>query len=162
METYVITSQEKSTESQTLERPSCNPIANLNNLDRTDWQQIGSSLSMPKTEQSQTNRPESIHKEKISEWWMGRVLNVYKEEGYFEASLEDSNGIQCIAEFDIDTELEQDIFQKARFVFYVFTRHGQGSPETANQIEFIPPNIWTKEDKKEMEEIHSELFPDRP
>lgn len=163
METKVITFPEVTTEYPFVGKPHVRLPRYSNDLERTDRQlQIGSSSIMPKITQSQQEKTESTRKEKILEWWMGRVLDVDKEEGYFVASLEDSNGIECIAEFDIDTELEQDIFPKARFVFSVFIRHGQGSPETANRIEFIPPKIWTKEEKKELEKIRTELFPDSP
>lgn len=164
METKVITFPEKTTEYPFVGKPHVRLPIYPNDSERTDRQlQIGSSSStMPKLTQSQQKRTESTRKEKILEWWMGRVLNVDNEKGYFVASMEDSNGIECVAEFDIDTELEQDIFPKARFVFSVFTRYGQGSPETANRIEFIPPKIWTKEEKKELEKIRTELFPDSP
>ncbi len=162
METVIITPPEETTEYSFFRRPQRKLPKYPNYSKRTDQQQqIGSSMSTTDI-MEQPERVESTLKEKILEWWMGTVLNVYHEEGYFEASLEDSNGIKSIAEFEIDTEQEQDVFPKARFVFSVFTRHGQGSPETANRIEFVPPSIWTKEDKEELEEIYTELFPDSP
>lgn len=162
METKNITFPERTTEYPLVEKLNVRLPRFPDDSKRTDRQlQIGSSVATTRII-NQPKRAESIRKEKILEWWMGTVLNVHNDEGYFEASLEDSNGTQCIAEFDIDTDFEQDIFPKTRFVFYVFTSHGHGSPETTNRIEFIPPKIWTKEEKKELEEIRTKLFPDSP
>ena len=163
METKVITFPEETTEYPLVGRPHARLPRYSHDSERTDRQlQIGSSSTMRRITRSQQKRTESTRKEKIQEWWMGRVVNVDNEEGYFVANLEDSNGNECVAEFDIDTELKQDIFPKARFVFSVFTRHGEGSPETANRIEFIPPKIWTKGEKEKLEKIRTELFPDSP
>lgn len=163
METKVITRPEKTTEYPIVWNPHVRLPRYPYDSEGTDRQlQIDSSTTMLKITQHQQKRSESTCKEKIQEWWMGRVLDVNNEEGYFEANLVDSNGNECIAEFDIDPDLEQDVFLKARFVFSVFTRHGQGSPETANRIEFIPPKIWTKGEKEELDKIRTELFPDSP
>lgn len=162
METEIITPPEETTE-YSFHRKSQSILPKYSNGSESTNQQQQIDSSTTTTEIiKKSERIEGSLKEKILEWWMGTVLNVYSEEGYFEANLEDSNGITSIVKFDIDTEQEQDIVPKARFVFSVFKRHGQGSPETANRIEFIPPIIWTKEEKKELKEIYTELFPDSP
>lgn len=162
METSIITSLEESTEDSIFKKPLLRLPTYPNDLDGTDLQKLDSSSLMPNRTQKQQKKSVCTHMEKIKEWWMGAVLEVHDKEGYFEARLEDSQGIKSIVEFDIDTELKQDVFPGARFVFSVFTRYGQSSPETANRIEFIPPHIWTKKEKEEAKEIYKKLFPEDP
>jgi len=109
---------------------------------------------------------ESLYRETIREWWIGRVLKVYPEERYFKAHLNDLKGNESIAEFNIDTALEDSsdveyyLFPGAEFAFFVVTRHGRGSPETISRLEFTSPYIWKEEDNKKVKELYRELFPD--
>lgn len=112
---------------------------------------------------------ENGYRETIREWWVGFVLKVHWKERYFEANLKDiTNGIESIAEFDIDTVFEDNanidpyLFPGAEFAFFVVIRHGRGSPETVSRVEFTSPYIWRKEDNKKVKELFSELFPDDP
>jgi hypothetical protein len=107
--------------------------------------------------------------ETIREWWIGKVLEVHREEGYFVASLRDRNGIENIAEFDIESAFENDadveyyLFSGSSFAFSVFTRHGIGAPETTSKIEFTTPHIWSEGDDLKLKELFSQLFPnDQP
>jgi len=162
METTDITSSYGSTENLNLKSPFEESPTYPHVLDRTDLQPISSSVSMSERIQKQPKKSEGADTEEILEWWIGTVLEVHEKEGYFTAHLKDMKYVENIAEFDISTEIKQDVFPGARFVFSVFTRYGQGSPETSNRVEFIPPHIWTKEEKEEAKEIYGKLFPEGP
>ncbi len=109
----------------------------------------------------------SIH-ETLRQWWIGKVLMVNYDKGYFEAILKDLNGVESIAEFDIDrviedlSEAKKYIFQGAEFAFTVFTRHGPGSPETISKVEFTTPYIWKDDDNEKVKTLFRELFPEEP
>ncbi|MGR3293567.1 MAG: hypothetical protein ACUZ9M_06065 [Candidatus Scalindua sp.] len=100
------------------------------------------------------NKIKISDKEKILEWWMGTVTKIYEEQRYFEAHLEDNDGIESIAEFDIYKEIKQDVYKGSRFVFSIFTKSLKSSIDTTNRIEFIPPQIWTEEEDNEVKEIY--------
>lgn len=105
--------------------------------------------------------------EKIVEWWIGSVEEVYLNQGYFVARLLDfKRQIESIAEFDFADVLEDSteaniyIYPGAEFAFSILTKHGSGSPTTEVILEFNTPHIWQVEDFKKAEEIYEELFPD--
>jgi hypothetical protein len=102
----------------------------------------------------QQNESIVTYNEKILEWWMGTVTDICEEERYFVAHLEDNEGIGSIAEFDIDGSIEHSVYKGSRFIFSVFSRSQEGSMDTTSRIEFIPPQIWTEEDDKEVKEIY--------
>jgi hypothetical protein len=104
--------------------------------------------------ENQPNKMEVSDKEKILEWWMGTVTRVYEEQGYFEAHLEDNEGVESIVEFDIYKEIKQTVYKGSRFAFSIFTQSLKGSIDTISRIEFIPPQIWTEEEDNEVKEIY--------
>ena len=111
-------------------------------------------------------KSEYLYRETIREWWVGHVLKVHKDEGYFVAHLKDIKGKESIAEFNIDSAFEdsadmsQYLLPGAEFAFFVVTRHGRGNPETISRIEFTSPYIWKEEDNEKVKELYKELFPD--
>lgn len=104
--------------------------------------------------EDQPNEMKVSNKEKILEWWMGTVTKINEEQEYFEAHLEDNDGIESIAEFDIYNEIKQDVYKGSRFVFSIFIKSQEGSMDTTNRIEFIPPQIWTEGEDNEVKEIY--------
>jgi len=108
--------------------------------------------------------------ENIDQWWIGEVLEVHTNEGYFVASLRDVIGprVESVAEFDIKTisenteEVEQCLFPGANFAFYVVTEHGIGPPRTSSGLQFTMPYIWREGDNEKVKELYRDLFPSDP
>ena len=100
-------------------------------------------------------------------WFLGKVTEVFWDDGYFVAELKDiDTGNISVAEFDIESafdeklDLNLKLFPGASFAFYVFTKHGMGSPQTSTGLEFTPPYIWQEEDNEKARELYDETFPD--
>lgn len=136
-----------------------------NDLTSETEQLPGSSSMEAKLPEEVCERLKSLYSETIRQWWVGRVLEIHGDEGYFVAALKDLEGLQSIAEFDIgplfedDMDVKQYLFEGAEFAFFVFTRHrGRGSPETVSRVEFSSPYVWREEDSKKADKLYSELF----
>lgn len=110
--------------------------------------------SLSRISEKQPNEIKVADKEKILKWWMGTVIKINKEQRYFEAHLEDNDGVESIAEFDIYKDIKHDVYKGSRFVFSIFIKSHEGSMDAINRIEFIPPQIWTEEDDNEIKEIY--------
>lgn len=102
--------------------------------------------------ENQPNKIKVSKREKILEWWMGTVMKINEEQKYFEAHLEDNDGIESIAEFVIYKEIKQDVYKGSRFIFSIFIKSQEGSMDATTRIEFIPPQIWTEEEDNEVKE----------
>ena len=129
-------------------------------------QQSGSVSLWPEQIKKPPQKPMYEKTEDIDQWWIGEVLEVHTNEGYFVASLRDVIGpkVESIAEFDINTisdnteEIEQCLFPGANFAFYVVTEHRIGPPRTSSGLQFTMPYIWREGDNEKVKELYRDLF----
>ncbi len=93
-------------------------------IERKDIHLSGSSW-LPKRSDEKTGIFGCFYSETGREWFVGRVLEVHFEKGYFEAQVKDTKGKERTAEFAIDKvfedclDLEHHLFPGAKFVFSV-------------------------------------------
>ena len=112
-------------------------------------------------------RNRRAYTESIQAWFLGKVTEIFLDDKYFVAELKDiDTGDISVAEFDIESAFDEkadfdlQLFPGACFAFYVFTKHGMGSPQTSTGLEFTSPYIWQEEDNEKAREIYDEIFPD--
>jgi len=137
--------------------------ANTNSLAEVNSDTDPLSLNiLPDSSKRRLTNTESIHS-----WFMGKVTGIYWDDGYFVAELRDiDKGNTNIAEFDIESafdgrdEADLKLFVGAIFAFYVFTKHGMGSPLTSTGLEFNVPYIWQEDDNEKVKKIYDEMFPE--
>ncbi len=108
---------------------------------------LSGSPWFPKNLGEETEMSKSFFNETIREWFVGKVLEVYFEEGYFEAQLKDTRGVESRARFDIDMvfedrlDIEQHLFPGAKFVFSVVTKDKRVKSLTQSSMKFTNPYI---------------------
>ena len=131
----------------------------------TDVSSHNNSVSIEAFPKPPKNR--IIYTESIHSWFIGKVTEVFRDDGYFVAKLRDiDTGIISVAEFDIESAFDDEndvnlkLFPGASFAFYVFTKHGMGSPLTSTGLEFNSPHIWQEKDNEKLKEIYDETFPE--
>lgn len=104
-------------------------------------------------------------RETIDNWWIGNVIQVNSDEGYFTALLKDLKGVESVAEFETEKVFENEddvhlkLFKGAKFAFFIVNEHRRrGNPISKAGIEFDTPYIWGSKDNDEVKKLYKELF----
>ncbi|MBU0514536.1 MAG: hypothetical protein KJ621_07155 [Proteobacteria bacterium] len=105
--------------------------------------------------------------EKLFDWWVGRILNIFKEEQYIRVVVRDTLGHTSYAEFTFDKVselcgtkewLEEYLFEGSSFVYSVFSERHESDVTTRSAIEFLAPTYWSKEFEMAVEMDYSISF----
>ncbi|MCB2190322.1 MAG: hypothetical protein KQI62_02080 [Deltaproteobacteria bacterium] len=134
--------------------------------DGSTLQELAKELNKETLDYSSTS---DVPYEYMENWWKGTITAVDEGFLYFEAVLEDLDGLKSIARFSINRlkkrydldELKLYIFEGSTFAYYVLTKifsNGRKVPDSS--IEFSSPLIWNESLQDRAENAYKRLFLD--
>lgn len=98
--------------------------------------------------------------EVIIEWWKGEILEVHNN--FFSCLLIDSKGNESTAEIDLGNVCDDDKYNVkvgATFTYVVSYQDRYEGRRTIDDLAFIAPTVWTKQNEDLFESMYSRLFP---